>query len=84
MSDPSKLKQLVLNHLLPTALFIDEKNKVPLVGVLKTAGGSFISFRKTSDGKMVIGKNGATAIFPNRPGNNGVNHIIDKIISIEE
>ena len=28
--------------------------------------------------------NGARVIFPNRPGNNGVNHIIDRVIMSDE
>ena len=50
---------------------------------MKSVGGCLIPFQKTADGKMLIGSNGAHAFFPNRPGSNGVNHIIDKVISVD-
>jgi len=83
MMNPQKLKKILLNHMLPKALFIKE-DMVPESGVLKTVGGAFIPFRKTADGKITVGANAARVIFPNRPGNNGVNHIIDGVIMSDE
>ncbi len=84
MANPKKLRQLVLNHLLPNALFVDVNTKVPASGFLKTAGGSFLPFRKTADGQMLVGTNSAKVFLPNRPGNNGVNHLVDKVIMLDE
>lgn len=82
LRDTNKLKQLVLNHLLPGVYFVNDQ-KVPLRGTLQTLGGASIPFEKTADGQMTVGKNKAKLIFPNRPGNNGVNHIIDKVIMFD-
>ena len=83
MSNPSKLKQLLLNHMLPNALFIKD-GKIPMSGCLKTIGGASIQFRKSSDGVVRVGMNKAKVLFSNRPGNNGVNHIIDQVIVFNE
>ncbi len=82
MKNPKKLKQIMLNHLLPNPLFINY-DKIPVTGSLQTVGGASIPFRKTADGKMKVGVNGANIILPNRPGNNGVNHVIDQIIMVD-
>ena len=78
-----KMKKMLLNHMLPKALFIKEE-MVPESGVLKTVGEAFIPFRKIVDGKITVGANGAKMIFPNRPRNYGVNHIIDRVIMSDE
>ena len=82
MKNPKKLKQIVLNHLLPNPLFVNY-DKIPVTGSLQTVGGASIPFRKAADGKMKVGVNGANIILPNRPGNNGVNHVIDQIIMVD-
>ena len=83
ISNPSKLKQLLLNHVLPNALFIKD-DKIPMSGFLKTIGGASIPFQKSSDGVVTVGMNKAKILFANRPGNNGVNHIIDQVIVFNE
>ena len=82
MSNPAEMRKLVLNHMLPEALFFNEHEKKPVSGLLQTAGGASIRFRKNSDGQMILGKNGANIMAPNRAANNGINNIIDKVIEV--
>lgn len=83
LKDPSRLKNFLLNHLLPKALFI-KNDKNPTIGLLKTMGGASIPYKKNTEGKVTVGSNGAKIVFANRPGNNGVVHIINKVIEFEE
>ena len=83
MRNPKALRKLLLNHMVPKALFIKE-DKEPEAGFFKTAGGATIPFRKTADGKITVGMNEAKVIFPNRPGNNGVSHVIDQVIMFDD
>ena len=83
MRNPARMKRFLLNHMLPNSLFIKE-DRVPVNGFLQTVGGLHIPFRKTADGQITVGVNRARIIFANRPGNNGVNHIIDQVIMFNE
>jgi len=83
MKDSSRLNKLLLNHMLPNALFIKNDMK-PTNGLLKTIGGASIPYKKNTEGKVTVGSNGAKILFANRPGNNGVVHIINKVIEFEE
>ena len=81
MNDSSRLQKFLLNHMLPEALFI-KNDKIFKSGFLETIGGAFIPFEKSADGGLVtVGENRAKILFSNRPGNNGVNHVIDQVIT---
>ena len=75
------MRQLLLNHILRGAFFVSDE-KAPLRGLLQTVGGAYIPFEKTADGQMTAGINKAKLIFPNRPGSQGINHIIDAVILV--
>ena len=79
MNNPPQLKQLVLNHILPSALFTNDE-KAPLKGLIQAIGGASIPFEKTANGDMFVGTNKAKIIFANRAGNNGINHIVNGVI----
>lgn len=83
MRNPKALRKFLLNHMIPKALFIKEDKELES-GFFKTAGGANIPFRKTADGKITVGMNEAKVIFPNRPGNNGVSHVIDQVIMFDD
>jgi len=82
MNDSSQLQKFLLNHMLPKALFI-KNDKTFKSGFLETIGGAFIPFEKSADdgGLVTVGENRAKILFSNRPGNNGVNHVIDQVIN---
>lgn len=81
MNDSSELENFLLNHILPKALFI-KNDKIFKSGFLETIGETLIPFEKSAgDGIVTVGENRAKILFSNRPGNNGVNHIIDQVIT---
>lgn len=81
MNDPFQLEKFLIDHMLPKALFIKNDN-ISISGFLETIGGGFILFEKSADvGLVTVGENRAKILFANRPGNNGVNHVIDQVIA---
>ena len=79
MKNPTRLKQVLLNHLLHDQFFVSQR-KLARKGSVKTVGGSRLLVAKTSEGQVLIGDNKAEIIVPNRPGNNGVVHIISSVL----
>lgn len=76
LDNPDKLKAVVLNHILHGPLFVSQK-KLEREGSLKTLGGGRLPIAHTYAG-LTVGK--AKIVVPNRPGNNGVVHVIDTVL----
>ena len=76
LDNPEKLKAVILNHVIHGSLFIGQK-KVEREGSLKTLGGGRLRIVQ-SHGELTVGK--AKVVVPNRPGNNGVVHVINQVL----